>query len=503
MTRQLKPGSGKNPEYEYVPFKYDGTEEPVVIQTGQQVSIRSKNTQKAYEPKSGEAAGSTDGCYRFMDLPPGTYAVQFTLPDGMKTSYKATAVNAGDDMKDSDAEPEYRKDTDGKEVVDENGNKELLYTQISDLVMPDVKEIEANGGSTIYRSEHNDSGFYPNSGLNIQKTDKNGDALSGAIFIIKGKDGKAVSFTKNSEGNYMMPDSETGGQPDSSEPERFVIALFGDEDQVMGVKADNGVVQQRKEGASEDDLGKKYEIASSQLFEIYDAGDGYKAVKSAASEKWFGLDEDNLIDGVPAVKMLDNPDNDGSGKNPPADKKFHWRIRGWQEGDYDMIPRSYQKYSVGIGDNGSIQLGSSTNDVSPQRFSVVPAAKHKQTTKLKVDETGKLIINNLMSGTSYTIEEIRSPNGYRILSQPGEITVDNNGGVTLTGNSNGNITHQNSSDSQDRNAVLKLNIRNNELYELPSAGGIGTYWYTIGGMLLMLAAALILYKNKCKEVLDG
>lgn len=34
------------------------------------------------------------------------------------------------------------------------------------------------------------------------------------------------------------------------------------------------------------------------------------------------------------------------------------------------------------------------------------------------------------------------------------------------------------------------------LYELPSTGGIGIYWYMIGGVLLMMAGVLILYKNK-------
>lgn len=34
------------------------------------------------------------------------------------------------------------------------------------------------------------------------------------------------------------------------------------------------------------------------------------------------------------------------------------------------------------------------------------------------------------------------------------------------------------------------------LYELPSTGGIGIYWYMISGMLLMMAGALILYNNK-------
>lgn len=48
---------------------------------------------------------------------------------------------------------------------------------------------------------------------------------------------------------------------------------------------------------------------------------------------------------------------------------------------------------------------------------------------------------------------------------------------------------------------VKLYIENEQLYELPSTGGLGIYWYFIGGTLFMMAAALILYKNKHGEVL--
>lgn len=47
-----------------------------------------------------------------------------------------------------------------------------------------------------------------------------------------------------------------------------------------------------------------------------------------------------------------------------------------------------------------------------------------------------------------------------------------------------------------------LTVQNEILYSLPSAGGTGIYLYMIGGILLMFAAVWILYKNKCKEVLE-
>lgn len=57
------------------------------------------------------------------------------------------------------------------------------------------------------------------------------------------------------------------------------------------------------------------------------------------------------------------------------------------------------------------------------------------------------------------------------------------------------------SDSTAENGVV-IELGNKKLYSLPSTGGTGIYLYMIGGMLLMFAAVWILYKSKCKEVLE-
>ena len=92
----------------------------------------------------------------------------------------------------------------------------------------------------------------------------------------------------------------------------------------------------------------------------------------------------------------------------------------------------------------------------------------------------------------YTVVETKAPEGYMI----------HEGGWTLTF-SNGLLT------TFDGNEVkgtatdgVVINLSNKQLYELPETGGIGIFWYTIGGMLLMMAAALVLYKRKCREVLN-
>ena len=46
-----------------------------------------------------------------------------------------------------------------------------------------------------------------------------------------------------------------------------------------------------------------------------------------------------------------------------------------------------------------------------------------------------------------------------------------------------------------------LTVKNTVAYELPQSGGFGIYTYTIGGILLMAFATLILYKGNRKKVL--
>ena len=127
---------------------------------------------------------------------------------------------------------------------------------------------------------------------------------------------------------------------------------------------------------------------------------------------------------------------------------------------------------------------------------LVPAGNTAGTqTDLNVDSNGSLIINNLKPG-NYTITEIKSPAGYSILKGAVGFTVNGDGSIAVSDSAGGMA-------SASSEGEVTLTIKNAELYELPSAGGSGIYWYSIGGTLLMLAAALILYKNRRREVLGG
>lgn len=93
------------------------------------------------------------------------------------------------------------------------------------------------------------------------------------------------------------------------------------------------------------------------------------------------------------------------------------------------------------------------------------------------DKDGNLIFDNLEQG-QYKIIEICAPEGYMLSNQEVLVELGGTQGYALT-----------------------ATIENEVLYELPSTGGSGIHLYTIGGTVLMAGAALILYKNKRKEVL--
>ena len=115
-----------------------------------------------------------------------------------------------------------------------------------------------------------------------------------------------------------------------------------------------------------------------------------------------------------------------------------------------------------------------------------------QSTEYTSDANGIVFNNNINYGT-YTLKEIKAPDGYALLNADITITVDKNG-ITVSNNNKVSI-------SKGDDGTYTIIVKNDMLYSLPSTGGSGIYWFSICGMLLMMAAAWIIYKNKCREVL--
>ena len=108
------------------------------------------------------------------------------------------------------------------------------------------------------------------------------------------------------------------------------------------------------------------------------------------------------------------------------------------------------------------------------------------------DANGLVLEGDIAYGT-YSLTEVKAPSGYTKLANPITITV-NDEGITVSGNTNVKV--------KTTNNTYVITVANDLLYELPHTGSTGIYLYMIGGMLLMFAAVWILYKSKCKEVLE-
>lgn len=116
-------------------------------------------------------------------------------------------------------------------------------------------------------------------------------------------------------------------------------------------------------------------------------------------------------------------------------------------------------------------------------------AGDKQITCQISDGNGIVFDGEIDYGT-YTLTEIKAPSGYTVLADSIIITVDGKG-ITVSENDKVKV-------AEDGITII---VKNDMLYSLPSTGGSGIFWYSICGMLLMMAAAWITYKNKCREVL--
>lgn len=111
------------------------------------------------------------------------------------------------------------------------------------------------------------------------------------------------------------------------------------------------------------------------------------------------------------------------------------------------------------------------------------------TDKIKTGSYGRATVNELVPG-KYVLKETKAPDGYSLSANVWQVLVNDDQSVEVK--LNGDVVK-----SKDG----AFFIENIKLYSLPSTGGSGIYWYMIGGMVLMSAAAWILYKNKCREVL--
>ncbi len=449
----LKLKAGASPEHEdsYENVCYAGTDIPISIETGKQISVRAESADKAVDYETGR--------YKFTDLPAGIYAVRFTDGSGNTkiTELSATITDSGeDDTRDSDASAS-RDDT-GK----------LVKTIILNLEMPKAEDMNVS----LFESRFHDSGFYPDTKMTLQKVGESGEALVGAIFTIQDDSGETLSFIYDAERGYTV----CGEEGEEARKDKFYIALASNPYYVIGINgtADGSlpILQNRTGNAN-------------QLFEVRQDGELY-SFRNMASGKWLDLDGGNLRDGA-KVHVWSNTE-------PNENQK--WYVTDWDAG-------SRISTSTGQKDVWCLDLNAATaqenqkihlwsyNETPAQKWVLIPVGITADTqTDLNVDSAGGVTINNLKPG-NYTIKELKSPTGHSLLNRPVAFTVQGDGHIEVVDSTMASV------DSAD-NTVLR--IKNVKLYALPSTGGSGTGTYAAAGTLLMLCSLLYAFCGRKKKV---
>ncbi len=118
---------------------------------------------------------------------------------------------------------------------------------------------------------------------------------------------------------------------------------------------------------------------------------------------------------------------------------------------------------------------------------------------LKTNEDGQLTFDGLAAGTYY-LEEIKTNSGYTLLANPVKIVITANGenvtAATATMTVDNVKTVGTVTDEDDGETRFTFTIKNNKGFSLPSTGGMGTYLFTIGGIVIMAGAAFALIAMK-------
>ena len=108
------------------------------------------------------------------------------------------------------------------------------------------------------------------------------------------------------------------------------------------------------------------------------------------------------------------------------------------------------------------------------------------------NKKGKLVFKGLKAGT-YTLTETKSPSGYSLAKNPITIVITANADGSFADATVDGISVKN---KMTEDGVVPVGLQNKSGFNLPATGGMGTYLFTIGGLVIMAGAALLLIASK-------
>lgn len=153
--------------------------------------------------------------------------------------------------------------------------------------------------------------------------------------------------------------------------------------------------------------------------------------------------------------------------------------------------------------NGNCSLGTIGDDGTPSTttdlinlienndgsYTVAPAGYTGPV--VKVMTAGKITIKGLDDATEYYLYETKAPAGYNRLTDAVKFKI------TATYNDTGDNSNVTAAVNDVEQSSVSVQVANNKGSTLPSTGGIGTtLFYVIGGVLMAVAAVLLVTKKR-------
>ena len=213
---------------------------------------------------------------------------------------------------------------------------------------------------------------------------------------------------------------------------------------------------------------------------------------------------DGKQDNKAYLEYSNNPHDHATTNSTPVKVVYDWTFKmGVKKVDgADGTPLTDAKFVLSkekncdlgaIGDDG--QPHNTENLISLIKnsdgsYTVAPAGYNGSV--VNVITAGDITINGLDDATVYYLYETKAPAGYNRLTAAVRFEI-----TATYSDAGDNCTSVTATVNNDVQSSVSVNVRNNKGSTLPSTGGIGTtLFYVIGGVLMAVAAVLLVTKKR-------
>lgn len=220
-----------------------------------------------------------------------------------------------------------------------------------------------------------------------------------------------------------------------------------------------------------------------------------------------------LVNGDPGTDYDTNStssDRPGLYSNTEARVSYKRVVNGVEETEYELyskpvvqVPSMAEWKIVKKGSTDNILLGGAkftlVSKTSSTTYQGESSNIEGEKGYVKWTENGETVKETDILPGEYTLTEIQAPEGYCISENTWNVIISNTELPVITPNKEGENSLQFNDTNED--GIYEVSIYNKAIYNLPSTGGSGIFWYLISGTAFLMAASLILYRMKRKEVL--